>query len=81
MVATDHVNRSPVTAGEGIGSCKSNWHPKWMVDIGGGDKIGVAIDDGCFVVLYPHGPNQWRPGTHIPKQVAERLSQLASTKS
>jgi hypothetical protein len=46
-----------------------------MVDVGDGTSLGITIDDGCLVVLYPHG-DQWRPGTHIPKQVARRIAEL-----
>jgi hypothetical protein len=54
---------------------EADWKPKWTVDIDGTDTLGIAIDDGCFVVLYRHG-NSWRPGTHIPKEVANRIAEL-----
>ncbi len=49
-----------------------------MVDMGDGDKLGIDIDDGCLVVLYPHC-DEWRPGTHIPKLVARRIAELVQT--
>lgn len=54
------------------------WQPRWKVDLGDGDTIGIAIDDGCFVVLYPHG-DAWRPGTHIPKEAADQIAKLAKS--
>jgi hypothetical protein len=54
------------------------WKPRWTVEIGDGDTLGLAIDDGCFVVLYPHG-NAWRPGTHVPKEVAHRIAALMAS--
>jgi hypothetical protein len=51
------------------------WTPRWTVDVGNGCSLGIAIDDGCFVVLYHHG-DSWRPGKHIPKAVAVRISEL-----
>lgn len=53
----------------------SNWEPKWKVDVGDGGELGLAIDDGCFVVLYPHADG-WRPGTHIPKEAASKIANL-----
>ena len=53
-----------------------NWQPQWTVDTGPkGDTLGIAVDDGCFVVLYPH-EGGWRPGKHIPRAVAERMAEL-----
>lgn len=52
------------------------WEPRWIVDIGQGSECGLTIDDGCFVVLYRHQGN-WRPGNHIPKQVAAKIAELA----
>lgn len=54
------------------------WKPRWTVEIGDGDTLGLAIDDGCFVVLYPHD-GAWRPGTHIPKEVAHRIATLTAS--
>lgn len=53
------------------------WRPRWLVEMGDGDQLGVAVDDGCFVVLYPHA-GEWRPGTHIPKRVAARIAELVA---
>jgi hypothetical protein len=54
---------------------QSTWKPEWMIEMGDSDALGLAIDDGCFVVLYRHG-STWRPGTHIPKEAAERIAKL-----
>ncbi len=48
----------------------SPWQPRWRVDVGHGCEVGVTVDDGCFVVLYPDEMGQWRPGTHIPVAAA-----------
>ena len=60
-------------------SAPVRWRPRWLVDVGQGEKLGLTIDDGCFVVLYPTPDNFWRSGTHIPPQVAERIAQLVSS--
>ena len=52
------------------------WQPEYIIDLGMGCKIGVTVDDGCFVVLYPTGVDQWQPGTHIPKEVAKFIGQM-----
>ena len=56
----------------------SAWKPRWSVDLGDGDTLGIAIDDGCFVVLYLHADG-WRPGTHIPKEAAKRIAELCES--
>lgn len=56
-------------------SIVARWRPEWVIDIGNG-KLGVAVDDGCLVVLYPRPGNTWRPGTHIPKAVAIQIAEL-----
>ena len=48
------------------------WEPTLFVN----DELGVAIDDGCGVVLYKTEAGQWRPGTHIPPQAIALLSEL-----
>ena len=55
------------------------WQPEWVVDVGCGCELGVTIDDGCFVVLYPNGCGQWQLGTHIPLEVAKLLGKLAES--
>jgi len=52
-----------------------DWHPDWTVNVGHGDILGITVDNGCFVVLYPH-EGRWRPGTHIPRAAAERIALL-----
>lgn len=52
------------------------WRPRWTVDVGHSDKLGLTIDDGCFIVLYPREPNEWAPGTHVPRAAIERMAEL-----
>ena len=65
---SDELRQSPVVARE----------PQWKVDVGQGCEVGVAIDDGCYLVLLPSEVGQWRPTTYIPRAVALFLGQLAS---
>ncbi|MBA7674845.1 hypothetical protein ES703_83070 [subsurface metagenome] len=55
------------------------WQPTQIVDVGCGCNLGIATDDGCFVVLYPTEMGQWRLGAHIPLQVAKVIGELAET--
>ena len=55
---------------------KSNWQPKYIVDVGCGCEVGLSTDDGCFIVLYPNDVGQWELGTHIPMQVAQLIAKL-----
>jgi len=66
-IISQEIHKSPA---------KSNWQPQHIVDIGHGCDMGIAIDDHCFVVLYPTETGQWRPGKHIPKQVARQIGKL-----
>jgi hypothetical protein len=52
-----------------------DWHPDWTVNVGHGDTVGITIDNGCFVVLYPHD-GKWGPETHISRAAAERIALL-----
>lgn len=52
------------------------WRPQWFVDVGDHCRLGITVDDGCFIVLYPHPNGVWRPGTHVPQAVAERMAEL-----
>ena len=54
----------------------SNWQPQYIVDVGHGCELGIAIDDHCFVVLSPTETGQWRTVKHIPKQVAWQIGEL-----
>jgi hypothetical protein len=56
-----------------------NWQPDWVVDAGTDCEVGLTTDDGCFLVLYPQPDDSWRPGKHIPRQVAERIGQLVAS--
>jgi len=56
-----------------------HWQPEWTVDVGHGCEVGLATDDGCFLVLYPQPDGSWRPGKHIPRQAAERIGQLLAS--
>ena len=65
-----------------------NWQPKWEVDVGADCKVGVTIDDHCFVVLVPgfkivddkiEFTGTWKPTPWIPvaaaRLIAEKLSE------
>lgn len=54
------------------------WNPEWKVDLGDGSELGVAIDDSCYVVLYPTEDGRWRPGNHIPPAIARLIGRLAT---
>ena len=75
MPQTLQNDRPPIETDESQVSCKTNWQPRWTVKIERGSTLGIAIDDGCFIVLYPH-EGGWRPGKHIPKAVAARMAEL-----
>ena len=53
------------------------YKPEWKVDVGSGCELGISIDDGCFLVLYPKENDTWKPGKHIPLAVAIKLGELA----
>lgn len=53
-----------------------HWEPEWIVDMGDGSTLGVAIDDHCYVVLYPQEGGGWHPGTHMPEIVARFLCSI-----
>lgn len=57
-------------------AAKPGWRPQWFVDVGDHCRLGIAVDDGCFIVLYPHPNGVWRPGTHVPQAVANRMAEL-----
>ncbi|MDE2462125.1 MAG: hypothetical protein KGO02_00205 [Alphaproteobacteria bacterium] len=69
IIETSEADHSEVAA------VLSDWRPKWLIEIDGDTSLGLTIDDGCFIVLYPKGDDTWRPGTHIPKRVAESIAQ------
>ncbi len=56
---------------------EAEWKPRWLIDLGNGDRLGVTVDDGCFVVLYSHDAT-WRPGTRIPKEAAAQIAKLVN---
>ena len=53
------------------------WHPQWLVDVGSEVQVGIALDDGCYVVLAQTQIGQWKPTTHVPVEAAKMLSRLA----
>ena len=63
---------------QNISDVKSNWQPQWLVEDEHGCKLGICIDDHCFVVLSPDTEGQWHPIKHIPDMVAQRIGQLAN---
>jgi len=56
---------------------KDLWHPEWTVDVGQEITVGIAKDDGCYVVLSQLQTGQWNPMTHIPVEAAKMLGRLA----
>ena len=61
---------------EKIAEPKSNWQPRWVVDVGHDCQCGIAMDDHCYVVLCPDLKGNWKPSSHIPTAVAEFLNDL-----
>lgn len=57
------------------GGAAADWRPNWILEDRDGGVVGLAVDDGCYVVLYQHD-GQWRPGTHIPQTVARFIAEL-----
>ena len=53
------------------------WEPLWTVDVGCDCKVGITVDDSCFMVLSQNMAGQWRPSTHIPIAAARFLGELA----
>lgn len=62
----------------------SNWQPKWEVDVGHDCKVGVTIDDHCFVVLVPgfemkggeiEYTGEWKPTPWIPMAAARLVAE------
>jgi len=56
----------------------TNWQPRWVVETPTGSKIGLVLDDHCFVVLSPNSCGQWNSIKHIPKSVARLIGQLCN---
>ena len=54
---------------------QTEWHPQWIINIGHNNDLGLTIDDGCLVVLYPCEAG-WKPGTHIPKAAIDKIVEL-----
>jgi hypothetical protein len=54
-----------------------NWQPSEIIDIGNGLKMGIASDDGYYIVLSPSPDGTWKPSSCIPARVAKRLGELA----
>jgi hypothetical protein len=61
-----------------ITEAKSNWQPRWLVDIGHGCQCGITIDDHCYVTLSKNWDDKWIPTSHIPIKVAEFLGELVN---
>lgn len=54
------------------------WLPKEIIDIGNGLRMGIASDDGYYIVLSPCPEGFWKPSNCIPPRVAKRLGELAN---
>jgi hypothetical protein len=59
------------------GTKEISWLPKEIIDIGNGLKMGIASDDGHYIVLSPSPEGNWKPSSCIPPRVAKRLGELA----
>jgi hypothetical protein len=59
------------------GTKEMGWQPKEIIDIGNGLKMGIASDDGYYIVLLPSPQGTWKPSNCIPPRVAKRLGELA----
>lgn len=75
MTATLTKSSEPIYENDPGLDNRPAWKPQWEVK-DGDDKVGITVDDGCFVVLFPTEDGRWRPGTHIPKPVAESITHL-----
>ncbi len=62
------IRRDGEDAGTGV------WTPEWAVAIHG-MRIGITIDDGCFVFLSVFD-GEWRPLHWIPKEAIQRASEI-----
>jgi len=57
----------------------SRWRPKWVEKTRAGSKVGVTVDDHCFVVLsYDPENDLWHPCKHIPQEVAMLIRRLVN---
>ena len=54
------------------------WEPKELVDLGNGLRMGIATDDGYYIVLSLNREGSWKPSNWIPPIVAKRLGELAA---
>ncbi len=46
------------------------WEPTWLVDCGNDCKVGITMDDGCYLVLVQDQKAQWQPTKWIPAAAA-----------
>ena len=60
------------------GAKEIKWQPQEIIDIGNGLKMGIASDDGYYIVLSPSPEGSWKPSSCIPPRVAKRLGELAN---
>ncbi len=59
------------------GEKEMRWQPKELVDLGNGLRMGIASDDGYYIVLSLGHEGYWKPSNWIPPRVAKRLGELA----
>lgn len=52
-----------------------NWEPEWIVRTGSECQMGIAIDDGCFIVLR-QDEGEWKLASWIPSLVAAEIVDL-----
>jgi hypothetical protein len=60
------------------GGQEIKWQPQEIIDIGNGLKMGIASDNGYYIVLSPGPEGSWKPSNCIPPRVAKRLGELAA---
>jgi hypothetical protein len=60
------------------GEKQIKWQPKELVDLGNGLRMGIASDDGYYIVLSLGHEGSWKPSNWIPPRVAKRLGELAT---
>jgi hypothetical protein len=56
---------------------ETNWQPSEIISIGNGLKMGIASEDGYYIVLSQGPEGTWKPASCIPARVAKRLGELA----
>lgn len=64
------MNEDPTVAGD----YETNWQPDWIA-ISQGERIGITVDDGCFVFLM-HDGEKWGQMGWVPPEAILRAAEL-----